>query len=179
MTEQQQHPSSSNVPLLDTFPEGKYLFETWLADAVQAYRRTSFGDAVAADRERFLAQLVADKAAQWAWDQREPEIQAAAPRRLELKMDNEFYEVIQLLAEDAKLSILAEDAKLSKPQLIRKAIGLYARFRVEQKVKPPSLKEQALEALEAHFGAIEAGVPGYQPVHIAILRRAIAALPDG
>jgi len=47
------------------------------------------------------------------------------PRRLELKMDDEFYEVIQLLAEDEKLS---------KPQLIRKAIGLYARFRVEQKV---------------------------------------------
>ena len=84
MTEQQQHPSSSsNVPLLDTFPEGQYLFETWLADAVQAYRRASFGDAVSTSRERFLAQRVADKAAQWAWDQREPEIQAAADAELE------------------------------------------------------------------------------------------------
>jgi hypothetical protein len=84
MTEQQQHPSSSNnVPLLDTFPEGQYLFETWLADSMREYRRAHnpAGDYlpfVSTSRERFLAQLVADKATRWAWDQREPEIQAAA-----------------------------------------------------------------------------------------------------
>jgi hypothetical protein len=156
MTEQQQHPSSSsNVPLLDTFPEGKYLFETWLADAVQAYRRTSFGDAVSTDRERFLAQLVADKAAQWAWDQREPEIQAAA---------------------DAELEACCEwlDCPHAWP-----CFELIPSLRAARRPKPPSLKEQALEALEAHFGAIEAGVRTYGPAHKAILRRAIAALPNG
>ena len=153
MTEQQQHPSSSsNVPLLDTFPDGQYLFETWLADAVQAYRRTSFGDAVSTGRERFLAQLVADKAAQWAWDQREPEIQAAADAELEACCE---------WAKGRFLPDWSDD------------------LRAARRPKPPSLKEQALEALEAHFGAIEAGVRTYRPAHKAILRRAIAALPNG
>jgi hypothetical protein len=40
------------------------------------------------------------------------------------------------------------------------------------------LKEQALEALEAHFDAMEAGVT-YRPAHKATIRRALEALPDG
>jgi hypothetical protein len=154
MTEQQHPSSSSNVPLLDTFPEGQHLFETWLADAVQAYRSASFGDSVSTGRERFLAQLVADKAAQWAWDQREPEIQAAADVELEAICEWLFYHTLATQSE------------------------LIPSLRAARRPKP-SLKQQALEALEAHFGAMEAGVPGYQPAHKAIIRRAIAALPDG
>jgi hypothetical protein len=156
MTEQQQHPSSSNnVPLLDTFPEGQYLFETWLADAVQEYRRASFGGAVSIGRERFLAQLVADKAARWAWDQREPEIQAAADAELE-----------------ACLRHFEHFEDHWHPQAVINDL------RAARRPKP-SLKEQALEALEAHFGAMEAGVPTYRPAHKAIIRRAIEAMPDG
>jgi hypothetical protein len=51
-------------------------------------------------------------------------------------------------------------------------------FRAARRPKPPSLKEQALEALEAHFAALQAGEPTYRPSYKAIIRRALEALPD-
>jgi hypothetical protein len=174
MTEQQQHPSSSsNVSLLDTFPEGQYLFETWLADAVQAYRRASCDPRQGAEdrawdlhktfprrRERFLAQLVADKAARWAWDQREPEIRAAADAELEA--------CCEWLADARNHRIGNDFGKIISTEI-----------RAARRPKPPSLKAQALEALKAHFDAMEAGVSGYRPAHKATIRRALEALPDG
>ena len=161
MTEQQQHPSSSsNVPLHDTFPEGQYLFETWLADSLREYRRAhNYPPLVSNSRERFLAQLVADKAVRWAWDRREPEIQAAADAELEA-----ICEWLKTGPYGASIACGAED--------------FTSDLRAARRPKP-GLKEQALEALEAHFGAMEAGVPGYRPAHKAIIRRALAALPDG
>ena len=160
MTEQQQHPSSSNnVPLLDTFPEGQYLFETWLADSMREYRRAHnpAGDYlpfVSTSRERFLAQLVADKATRWAWDQREPEIQAAADAELEACLRHfEHFE-----DHWHPQSVIDDLRAARRPK--------------------PSLKEQALEALEAHFDAMEAGVPTYRPAHKATIRRALEALDD-
>jgi hypothetical protein len=157
MTEQQQHPSSSNVSLLDTFPEGKYLFETWLADAVQAYRRASFGDAVSTSRERFLAQLVADKAAQWAWDQREPEIQAAA---------------------DAELEACCEWFAGARIQGIGNNYGKFisTKIRAARRPKPPSLKEQALGLFkhrELHRDMV------FNPQDVNTILHALEALPDG
>jgi len=150
MTEQQQHPSSSsNVPLLGTFPEGQYLFETWLADAVQAYRRASFasfGDAVSTGRERFLAQLVADKAAQWAWDQRGPEIQAAADAELEACCKWVKGTVVPYRSNE---------------------------LRAVRRPEPPSLKQRALNA---HNRALcGSSLPGDSD----IIRQALEALPDG
>jgi hypothetical protein len=40
------------------------------------------------------------------------------------------------------------------------------------------LKEQALEALEAHFAALQAGEPTYRPSYKAVIRRALEALPE-
>jgi hypothetical protein len=158
MTEQQQHPSSSsNVPLLDTFPDGQYLFETWLADAVQAYRRTSFGDAVSTGRERFLAQLVADKAAQWAWDQREPEIQAAADAELEA--------CCEWLADARNHRIGNDFGKIISTEI-----------RAARRPKPPSLKEQAIGLFkhrELHRDMV------FNPQDVNTILQALEALPDG
>jgi hypothetical protein len=43
--------------------------------------------------------------------------------------------------------------------------------------KPPSLKEQALEALDMHFAAIGEG-QCYQAAHKDTIRRALEALPE-
>jgi acyl carrier protein phosphodiesterase len=51
-------------------------------------------------------------------------------------------------------------------------------LRAARRPKPPSLKEQALEALEAHFAALQAGEPTYRPSYKAVIRRALEALPD-
>jgi hypothetical protein len=51
-------------------------------------------------------------------------------------------------------------------------------LRAARRPKPPSLKEQALEALEAHFAALQAGEPTYRPSYKAIIRRALEALPE-
>jgi len=52
-------------------------------------------------------------------------------------------------------------------------------LRSARRPKPtPSLKQQGLEALEAHFAAIEAGGPAYRPAHKAIIRRALLSIPE-
>jgi hypothetical protein len=128
MTEQQQHLSSPPQELR----------KQWMDEV----RGTYYPD----------FQHLIDRAARWAWDQREPEIQAAADAELEACLRH------------------FEDSW--QPQ------SVIDDLRAARRPKP-SLKEQALEALKAHFDAMEAGVPGYRPAHKAIIRRALAALPDG
>jgi hypothetical protein len=53
-----------------------------------------------------------------------------------------------------------------------------AELRAAQRPKPPSLKEQALEALEAHFAALQAGEPTYRPSYKAVIRRALESISD-
>jgi hypothetical protein len=55
----------------------------------------------------------------------------------------------------------------------RKSDGL----RAARRPKPPSLKEQALEALDMHFAAIGEG-RCYQAAHKDTIRRALEALPN-
>jgi hypothetical protein len=55
----------------------------------------------------------------------------------------------------------------------RKSDGL----RAARRRKPPSLKEQALEALDMHFTAIGEG-QCYQAAHKDTIRRALEALPE-
>jgi hypothetical protein len=50
-------------------------------------------------------------------------------------------------------------------------------LRATRRPKPPSLKEQALEALDMHFAAIGEG-QCYQAAHKDTIRRALEALPD-
>jgi hypothetical protein len=50
-------------------------------------------------------------------------------------------------------------------------------LRAARRPKPPSLKEQALEALDMHFAAIGEG-QCYQPAHKDTIRRALEALPN-
>jgi hypothetical protein len=54
----------------------------------------------------------------------------------------------------------------------------HRRLRAARRPKPPSLKEQALEALEAHFAALQAGEPTYRPSYKEVIRRALEALPE-
>jgi hypothetical protein len=54
----------------------------------------------------------------------------------------------------------------------------HRKLRAARRPKPPSLKEQALEALEAHFAALQAGEPTYRPSYKEVIRRALEALPD-
>jgi hypothetical protein len=130
MTEQQQHPSSPPQELR----------VKWRKEAPWDYR----------DYDQLSDYIIA-QAVQWAWDQREPEIQAAADAELEA-----CYE----WAKGRFLPYWSDELRAAR--------------------RPkPSLKEQALEALKAHFDAMEAGVPGYRPAHKAIIRRALEALPDG
>ena len=51
-------------------------------------------------------------------------------------------------------------------------------LRAARRPKPLSLKEQALEALEAHFAALQAGEPTYRPSYKDVIRRALEALPE-
>lgn len=74
--------------------------------------------------------------------------------------DQELQAVCQLLFSDPSASYTLSD------------------LRAARRPKPPSLKEQALQALEAHFSAIQVGAPTYQPAHKAIIRRALEALPE-
>ena len=94
---------------------------------------------------------IAARAAQWGWDQRAPEIQAAADAELEACCARQFRIYGNRAADD---------------------------LRAARRPKPPSLKQQGLEALEAHFAAIEAGEPAYRPAYKATIRRALEALPD-
>jgi hypothetical protein len=142
MTEQQQHLSSPPQELR----------KQWMDEV----RGTYYPD----------FQHLIDRAAQWAWDQREPEIQAAADAELEACID--------VLGGQWEWDMLSQCTGWKEFRDQSEEI-----LRAARRPKPPSLKAQALEALKAHFDAIEAGVPTYQPVHKAILRRAIAALPDG
>jgi hypothetical protein len=137
MTEQQQHPSSPPAELR----------VKWRKEAPWDYR----------DYDQLSDYIIA-QAAQWAWDQREPEIQAAA---------------------DAELEACCEWLRTGphRPLIACHAEQMISDLRAARRPKP-SLKEQALEALKAHFDAMEAGVPTYQPAHKAIIRRALAALPE-
>jgi hypothetical protein len=54
----------------------------------------------------------------------------------------------------------------------------HRKLRAARRPKPPSLKEQALEALEAHFAALQAGEPTYRPSYKDVIRRALEALPE-
>ena len=75
-----------------------------------------------------IAQGVATRAAQWGWDQREPEIQAAADQELEA--------VVHWLV-----------AGIYGPSIAGHTPCLVADLRAARRPKPPSLKEQALDAL--------------------------------
>ena len=73
------------------------------------------------NRDKFMA----TRAAQWGWDQREPEIQAAADQELEACCE--------------WLAARSPGAALAATEL-----------RAARRPKPPSLKEQALEILRKH-----------------------------
>jgi len=56
-------------------------------------------------------------------------------------------------------------------------IGIEEQLRAARRPKPPSLKEQALEALDMHFAAIGEG-QCYQAAHKDTIRRALESLPN-
>jgi hypothetical protein len=58
---------------------------------------------------------------------------------------------------------------------LRESLAL--ELRAARRPKPPSLKEQALEALDMHFAAIGEG-QCYQAAHKDTIRRALEALPE-
>jgi hypothetical protein len=88
---------------------------------------------------------LATRAAQWGWDQREPEIQAVADQELEACCD--------VLENDLSCFVSAD-------------------LRAARRPKPPSLKEQALEALDHIEFGYATGAFG------DTIRRALEALPD-
>ena len=83
-----------------------------------------------------------------------------ATRAAQWGADQELQAVCQLLFSDSSTSYTLSE------------------IRAARRPKPPSLKEQALQALEAHFSAIQVGAQTYQPAHKAIIRRALEALPE-
>jgi hypothetical protein len=98
MTEQQQHPSS---------PPQEVRVK-WFNEAVWDHR----------DHNRLFGDYLIAQASRWAWDQREPEIQAAA---------------------DAELEACCTWVQ-------RYAVGCCDSLRAARRPKPPSLKECALNA---------------------------------
>jgi hypothetical protein len=93
-------------------------------------------------------EFVAARAAQWGWDQREPEIQAVADQELEACcewLDREGWS------------------------------GESRQLRAARRPKPPSLKEQALMALEDGDTGPGASLTSNE---VSIIRRALEALPD-
>jgi hypothetical protein len=91
------------------------------------------------------------KTAQWAWNQREPEIQAAADRERE-----EICHWLRTGPYGASIACHAEH--------------MISDLQDARRPKPPSLKEQALESLH-HLEA------GCLP-NIDLLRRALEAMPN-
>ena len=83
-----------------------------------------------------------------------------ATRAAQWGADQELQAVCQLLFSDSSTSYTLSE------------------IRAARRPKPPSLKEQSLQALEAHFSAIQVVAPTYQPAHKAIIRRALEALPE-
>jgi hypothetical protein len=131
MTEQQQHPSSP--------PEE--LRKQWMDDEVRGTYYPDF-------------QHLIDRASRWAWDQREPEIQAAADRERE-----EICHWLRTGPYGASIACHA-DHMISDLQYARRP-------------KPPSLKQCALNAHNrARCGS---SLPGDSD----IILHALEALPDG
>jgi hypothetical protein len=132
MTEPQQHPSSPPQELR----------VKWRKEAPWDYP-----DYIQTDD---LSDYLIAQAAQWAWDQREPEIQAAADAELEACLHHlrtEWYP--QAVIDD---------------------------LRVARRPEPPSLKAQALEQL----GCIQTDLNKFgMGISTETIRRAIEALPDG
>ena len=95
---------------------------------------------------------IANNAAQWGWDQREPEIQAAVDQ--ELKACCEWLEAYDYDEVGRQLAEVMHAARRPKP-------------------KPPTLKEQALLAIDiavayGHLSTLVANV----------VRQALEALPE-
>jgi hypothetical protein len=100
-----------------------------------------------------VTEHIAARAAQWGWDQREPEIQAAADQELEACLA----EINTWGAITAYGGALADD------------------LRAARRPKPPSLKEQALEDLESLIADLANHGMGFKATNI---RRALEALSD-
>jgi hypothetical protein len=97
---------------------------------------------------------IADKAAQWGWDQREPELQERADQELEACCD-----------------CILDPAVTGDAQLIDKRI-LVQHLRTARCPKPPTLAEQALEELESiHGDAYSVGMGFDAPAIRAALAR--------
>jgi len=93
---------------------------------------------------------VAAKAAQWAWDQREPELQERADQELEACID--------VLGEQSAWDVLGECTGWKEFRDQSEEI-----LRAARRPKPPTLAEQALEQYEGvegilrHHGCVPAG----------------------
>jgi hypothetical protein len=133
MTEQQQHPSSPSQELR----------KQWMDEV----RGTYYPD----------FQHLIDRATRWAWDQREPEIQAAA---------------------DAELEACCEWFAGARNHGIGNNYGKFisTKIRAARRPKPPSLKEQALGLFkhrELHRDMV------FNPQDVNTILHALEALPDG
>jgi hypothetical protein len=96
---------------------------------------------------------LADRAAQWAWDQREPELQERADQELEACCEYLQSEIGPLEA---------------------------AHFRAARRPKPPTLAEQGIEALSAVVDVLRLGFPdaSINGVHIQTLTAALNRLAE-
>jgi hypothetical protein len=139
MTEQQQHLSSPPQEL-----RGKWRREAPLLPIP------------------FSDYLIA-QAAQWAWDQREPEIQAAADAELEACID--------VLGGQWEWDILSQCTGWKEFRDQSEEI-----LRAARRPKPPSLKEQAIGLFkhrELHRDMV------FNPQDVNTILQALEALPDG
>jgi hypothetical protein len=98
---------------------------------------------------------IANHAAQWGWNQREPEIQAVADQELEACCEefSRFWDEVELVTLDDVLK----------------------RLRTSRRPKPPSLKEQALLQLDTLNADLAMHGRGCD---LSQIRRALEALPD-
>lgn len=127
------------------------LFTEWLAKALLQH------DAKSGE----VAAVVADRAAQWGWDQRESEVQEQADQELEAV---EHW----LITGPYGASIAA-----SAPNLV-------ADLRAAMRPKPPTLAEQGMEALSAVVDVLRLGFPGasVDGFHIQNLTAALNRLKE-
>ena len=94
----------------------------------------------------------------------------------QFKGDHPIYVAIQAAQWGADTELDACCEWLSNEVLCESNVHRF--LRAARRPKPLSLKEQALEALEAHFAALQAGEPTYRPSYKDVIRRALEALPN-
>jgi hypothetical protein len=106
---------------------------------------------------------IADKAAQWGWDQREPEIQERADQML----DACCFEII-----DGVGRLFIDETKFRE--------HLVDHLRAAMRPRPPSLAGQGIEALGAVVDVLQLGFPGanIDGVHIQTLTAALNRLAE-